>query len=326
MSESKTSISRRNSFRSVACLLLLAVFIGGQFFGNKVFADTMSHVTTKSKIRLGDRRGTIRVDSKRRDYFVHVPPSYGDKPVPLIILLHGALTNARLAALNSRLSKRADKDGFIACYPNGTGLIHHEFLTWNAGDCCGIAQFKKVDDIAFLRELIVKLKRDYKIDSSRVYIAGVSNGGMMAYKAAQEMSDQIAGIASVGGCMMTGTSRADKPVSVIVIHGAGDKVVPYEGGTGGLLAYKITATKVTDNVKFWVEHNHCTPDPIREETKLIVSETYKNGDNGTEVALHTFKKAKHTWPGGLLTDLTLRPMPSATDMLCDFFLTHPKPN
>lgn len=319
----RNSLAFRHALKRVAIILLFATFVVEQPACIEARAESNPQSYMKA-VKLGDNRGTLRVDGRRRDYFVHLPPSYGDKPAPLVILLHGALTNARLAAINSRLSKRADRDGFIACYPNGTGLVHHELLTWNAGDCCGLAQLKKVDDVEFLKQLILKLKREYNIDENRVYIAGVSNGGMMAYKAGQELSDQIAGIASVGGCMMSATSTVGKPVSVMVIHGAGDQVVPYDGGRGGLPIYKITGTKVTDNVKYWVEHNNCLRDPIREETKLTVSELYKSGADGTEVCLYTYKKAKHVWPGGLLTDLLLMPMPSATDIMCDFLLKHSK--
>ncbi len=323
MTKLRNSLAFPSACRRVMLILLSVTFVVEQSFGVEVRAETIPQTYMKA-VRLGDNRGTIQVDGRRRDYFVHVPPQYGDEPVPLVLLLHGALTNARLAAINSRLSKRADKDGFIACYPNGTGLVHHELLTWNAGDCCGLAQLKNVDDVEFLRQLILKLKREYKIDESRVYIAGVSNGGMMAYKAAQELSDQIAGIASVGGCMMSDTTTEGKPVSVMVIHGARDKVVPYEGGKGGLPIYKITGTKVSDNVKYWVERNSCSLNPIRKETKLTVSELYKDGTDGTEVCFYTYKKVKHAWPGGVLTDLMLMPMPSATDIMCDFLLGHKK--
>jgi polyhydroxybutyrate depolymerase len=229
-------------------------------------------------------------------------------------------------AWDTRMTEKANEQGFIVIYPRGIGIAK-TLGTWNAGDCCGLAKLRNIDDIAFLKSLLKQVRNDYNVDADRIYIAGASNGGMMAYRAAIEMSDQIAAIATASGTMMTSDKSAGEPVSVLAFHGTKDRIVPYQGGHGGLPFWKIEGTKVADNVKFWVERDRCSDKVVREEIGNYVKETYCNGSNGTEVCVYTVKNGKHNWPGGRSTVLRNDPemrKVDATDIICKFFLAHPK--
>lgn len=95
-----------------------------------------------------------------------------------------------------------------------------------------------MDDVGFIRELIDRLQRRYTIDGNRTYVAGYSNGAMMAYCLAAELSDRIAAAAAVAGTI-GGRATPDsplitirepaQPVSIIVFHGTSD-ALPYNGG------------------------------------------------------------------------------------------------
>ena len=65
------------------------------------------------------------------------------------------------------------------------------------------AMLNKVDDVAFGRALLNDLEKVVKVDPKRIFATGISNGGMMAYRLASELSDRIAAIAPVGGPMGT---------------------------------------------------------------------------------------------------------------------------
>ena len=65
-----------------------------------------------------------------------------------------------------KLIDKANAAGFIVVYPNGTGTIQ----TWNAGQCCGYAMNKSVDNVKFIDMLIDKLTVTYKINKKRVYV------------------------------------------------------------------------------------------------------------------------------------------------------------
>lgn len=145
----------------------------------------------------------------------YLPPSYdGLSPVPLVIVLHGGLANAWSMEEVTDMSDKADKEGFIAAYPNGTGLLKDRFFTWNVGFGFGYAWKNDVDDVGFTRELIQELEKEFEIDKKRVYVTGLSNGAMFSYLLGAELSDVIAAIAPVAGTI---GGRANKNAPLIVI-------------------------------------------------------------------------------------------------------------
>ena len=105
-------------------------------------------------------------------------------------------------------------------------------LTWNGGNCCGYAQWNKVDDVGFTRALLDDLAKVVNVDAKRVFATGISNGGIMCYRLASELSDRIAAIAPVAGTMGTKTCNPKRPVSVMHFHGTDDKFLPFKGGIG----------------------------------------------------------------------------------------------
>jgi len=142
------------------------------------------------------------------------------------MVLHGAGGNAEYAQRMAGFTRKADSDGFIVAYPNGTGKLRRRQLTWNAGDCCGDAWEYGVDDVAFFPALTARLKAELKVDPLRVYAAGFDNGGMMAQRLACDLSDKVAAAASVAGALPP-ACRPAQPVSVMLIHGTADQWVPY---------------------------------------------------------------------------------------------------
>jgi poly(3-hydroxybutyrate) depolymerase len=98
------------------------------------------------------------------------------------------------------------------------------FRAWNAGDCCGASN---ADDVTYLRHVVTAVARQTKIDLRRVYVIGLSNGGMMALRAICDAPTVFAAAGSVAGPYL-GTTCA-RPVWKH-LHGALDPVVPYLGG------------------------------------------------------------------------------------------------
>ena len=90
----------------------------------------------------------------------------------------------------------------------------------------------KIDDVEFTRKVLDDLATTANIDSKRVFATGMSNGGIMSYRLASELSDQIAAIAPVGGPMGTDTCKPKRPVSVIHLHGTDDEPAPFKGSKG----------------------------------------------------------------------------------------------
>ena len=89
-----------------------------------------------------------------------------------------------------------------------------------------------VDDVKFTRALLDDLPKVVTADSKRVYATGISNGGILCYRLASELSDRVAAIAPVSGTMGMASCHPQRPVSVMHFHGTDDRFVPFNGGKG----------------------------------------------------------------------------------------------
>jgi len=268
----------------------------------------------------GTESKTFAFGGRTRTYLVHSPKGYdGKTPLALVLVLHGAVQGATNVQRMSGMSAKADKEKFLVAYPNGTsrsGLAP----TWNAGACCGYAQTNNVDDVGFLRALIDQLEHDYPVDPKRIFVTGISNGGMMSYRLACELADRIAAIAPVEGAQDI-DCRPSGPVSVLIFHGTADILVPYNGGTTPFqIGPKRTDTPVGSTVAFWVNQDGCSKTPRGEQTNQQRIDTYTGCKDATGVALYTIRGGHHMWPGMRLS----RNDVPATDIMWAFFATHPK--
>ncbi len=169
-----------------------------------------------------------QIGDLHRSYVVHVPPHYDPKhPLPVVLALHGAGTNGRMTAVLTGLDKKADEADFAVVYPNGTGA-GGIMLTWNSGGSRRTGEGSAADDVGYIRKVLDDLQTCLAVDAKRVYATGLSNGAMMCYRLASEMSDRIAAIAPVAGTIAIDNYHPKRPVPVIHFHGTVDKLVPFE--------------------------------------------------------------------------------------------------
>jgi polyhydroxybutyrate depolymerase len=168
----------------------------------------------------GDYRFTLVHDGLTRQYRVHVPASYTRQtPAPLLVALHGGGGNMDYQADDTTygLISQFEREGFVAVFPNGySALQSGKLATWNAGNCCGAARDKQVDDVGFIREMVRRITRQMTIDPQRIYATGMSNGAMMSYRLACEMSDVFSAIAAVAGTDNTRVCQPAKAVSCCI--------------------------------------------------------------------------------------------------------------
>jgi polyhydroxybutyrate depolymerase len=246
-----------------------------------------------------------------RHYLLHLPLDWqtGVGPLPLVIVLHGAAGDARSTADMTGFSPLADGARFIVAYPEGTSIgVDPVRQTWNAGFCCGAAVRNHVDDLGFLAGLIERLSADYPVDPHRVYVTGLSNGAMLAYRFAAQYPDRIAAIASVAGAI-GGTAgagqppiaidRPSRPVPVLIIHGMMDGYVLYRGGVspnaGTPGRFNVS---VDDAVRFWAAADGCAGHPAPGPTAggRVFVEEFAHCRERTEVRLLALTEGPHEWP------------------------------
>lgn len=279
----------------------------------------------------------IQVGNRKRTYFCFLPPQIKNQPTPptqkwpVVIALHGSLINGPAMAWFSQLNRQAKQSSFIAVYPDGTGPGRSYF--WNAGNCCGWAMKNQIDDVGFLTTLVEKLCQSYPIDPKRIYFTGLSNGAMMTYRIAAELSDRIAAIAPVAGPMLPLPKSPQFPVPVIHFHGTQDEYTPYSGGIGSKSPSKTDFLSVDQTINHWVGFNGCDPTPKIESVPTppgdlaVTRFTYPNGNQGSQVVLIKIDGGGHTWPGRRPPTKILGKSVegiSANQMMWDFFERHPK--
>ncbi len=248
-------------------------------------------------------RQTLQYDGDPRSYVVRVPRGLLESKgkIPLVLVLHGGGGNAEITERMTGFTAKAEKEGFIVVYPEGSSRFKDKLLTWNAGHCCGYALNNKVDDVGFISALIGKLIRDYPVDPGRVYVTGISNGGMMSHRLGSELPQKITAIAPVVGALFGDEKMPAQPVSALMINGMLDKSVPYQGGPpGGRFPGAWDGTPVKAAIaqaEFWAQTNHCAADPVIEERGPIIRRLYRC-PGGKAVEWLLLKDTGHTWPGG----------------------------
>jgi len=201
---------------------------------------------------------SLLVKGLQRSYIVHLPISYNSsRQWPLVIVLHGGGSEAWTMNLLTDFNALSDIEGFVIVYPEGYEN------GWNDGrGAPGIkSQAESIDDVAFVSSLIDNLILDLNVDKKMVYATGISNGGIMSNRLGCELSDKIAAIASVAGNIPQETVSKLSPsraVSVLIISGTEDPVVPFNGGDVSPMSLKLgKVISVADTVKFWISKDGC---------------------------------------------------------------------
>jgi polyhydroxybutyrate depolymerase len=278
---------------------------------------------------------TIQVDGLERHYLVFVP-SKATESIPVVIALHGGGGNARQMERYTKFDDVGDKEGFIVIYPESVGG------NWNDGRGVEFmqAQRENINDVKFVRLILDDMAKDHKIDRSRVFATGISNGGFMSHRLAAEASNMIAGIAPVVGGMAPAIAEKFKPhfpVSILIIQSDADSLVPIGGGDvvlgSGRPRGKVISTK--EALAKYVERNGNHGDPVKttldadpnDATSVEITK-FPDGPVGIKTWFYLVKNGGHTWPGrakNARDDVIGKTSQefSATDVIWDFFKSCP---
>lgn len=237
----------------------------------------------------GDFPDALTFGGVQRTYLVHVPPGL-EHPNGLVINLHGSGMTGGAQAAATNYNAVADAHGFVVAYPEGIDL------SWADGRGASIPDRQGVDDVGFLVAVAERLTRDFGIAPGRVFATGISAGGFMANRLACDRADVFAAVASVAATLGSSLPcNPSQPVSVLMIHGTADPVVPFNGGAmvgrGG--ASDIVAAPAM--AQRWRDIDGC-PAPVEDSPMPGVTRFTAAGcANGTEVSLIQIDGGGHTW-------------------------------
>lgn len=245
------------------------------------------------------QEGSLDSGGRTRSFIYRVPEDKG--PRPLVIALHGRLGQGRNQEQLSHLAELSAREGFIVAFPDGVRR------SW--ADARGVtpASQQGVDDVRFVADLIDHFVKTAGADPARVYVIGMSNGGMMAVTLACRLSERVTAVVSVTGSLpdsLSTTCSPSRPVPMAFVMGDQDPLMPYAGGMLGEDRGRVLPAR--EAAARFATLDGCATGPAREELPdvdpndgtRVERATWKDCHDGAEVRLYTVKGGGHTWPGG----------------------------
>jgi polyhydroxybutyrate depolymerase len=179
-----TNCKKKNTIWAFGVAFLVCFFV--LLFKHQ---DTHSQNTSMGP---GSHKLTISVKGVERTYFIHVPISYTrQRPLPLVIMLHGGGGTAQAAMWETRWEGKAEKEGFLVAFPNAMAAnpslpshFSRNPQLWNDGSDRFYPGQTAPDDVGFLAAMLDDLSTRYPYDKGRVFVTGFSNGASMSFLAA----------------------------------------------------------------------------------------------------------------------------------------------
>lgn len=222
--------------------------------------------------------------------------------VPLLVDLHGWFEEGDPPDVGTKENQRrvsgfeeiAKLEQFIVVWPQGIRR------SWNAGGtkwttpevpdaegCCGGALLEGIDDVGFIKEMVLQISTRYPVDKESVFVTGISNGCAMAQRLAAQASEVFSGVACMAMYLLDDVAENYSPIPIMEIHGTADEVVDYESSTQ-------VWQGAERNLQVWKNHNGCKGEPEvvqREQGYEIVRVSVC--ENNADVVLVTVLDAGH---------------------------------
>ena len=250
-------------------------------------------------------RGSIEVDGLPRTYRTYVPRGLATG-APLVVVMHGAGENGGQIRIETGygFERLADEHGFAVVYPNAYQGY------WNvctvAGDVS--ANGRTIDDVGFLTGMADKLVREIGVDPARVFAAGSSRGGFMAFRLALEAPSRFRAVAAVSANVPSPENFKCKPAgagtpSVLIMNGTEDPLVPFDGGSVSLfgLFYRLGKVRSSrESGQYFANLNHITGTPESHQTGMAggirMEQVLWRNNSNVEVELDAIHGGGHGIP------------------------------
>lgn len=246
---------------------------------------------------------SIETGDRERSFVVVTPDGAkrGER-LPTVIALHGELMQGRSLQKIFGMDELIDKGRFAVVYPDG---IKRRWNDGRAFDQPG------PNDVAFIRRLAEHLVESGLADPRRLYLLGVSNGGMLTYRVACQAPGIFAAYAAVIANMPSlvaeecrqGNSNRTAPM--LVIASTNDRHMPYDGGEVGNFRRRGEVMSVEETIDFWRRYNGCSeqsqmkplPNKDQYDNSTVNARQYGDCRSGSAVVLLTVEGGGHVPPG-----------------------------
>ena len=254
-----------------------------------------------SSLLVSDQRMVIH-EGVEREYIIHVPENL-NQDSPIVFVIHGYTGSAEGIAAYTGMNNIAEREGFIAVYPQGT-IDSNGNTFFNVG--YEFNDDSPINDVSFIRELVRSVSQEFNLKRKKAFATGMSNGGDMSYLLACTSSDLFKAVAPVAGVLMKGlkdSCELTSPVPIFEIHGTADKISLFEGdlnNEGGWGAYY----DLPSTIDFFAERYQLTNKSVKQMTSKesgadydIFFERHWSDDLEEEVWMYRIEDGRHVWPG-----------------------------
>ncbi|MFN7021931.1 MAG: alpha/beta hydrolase family esterase, partial [Phycisphaerales bacterium] len=230
---------------------------------------------------------------------------------PVVVVLHGGGgADAGEMARRTGVQAIADREDFLVVYPYGVDG------QWNDGrgkTFRGIGNNTDVDDVAFISAVIDELIKTGTADPRRIYVVGLSNGGMMAYRLGIALGDRLAAVAAIIANLPANLAGQTpvRPLPVLIMNGTADPMMPWDGGSVRVLGREYGQVLSTaETVRYWTNAAGLTRQPETRNLEdrstadrpTVEVEVYRDSQGSTEVVLYRVVGGGHNLPGGRTPD------------------------
>ncbi len=260
-----------------------------------MFALACAHVEPAGEA--SSRIVSLKFGGRLRTANFFRPAIEGD--LPLVVALHGRFGDGAAQEKLSGLTRVATREGFAVVFPDGVQR------SWADARGSSPAARQGVDDVGYLAALIEKLVAEERIDATRVFITGMSNGAMMTLTMVCRRPELFAGAAAVTGLLPLPVDgcRPSRPPSVAIVVGDKDPLVPFDGGAVSKDRGEVASAQATlnhfkgllgcDGADATVD----LPDTAQDGT---TTQRYDatGCPEGRDARLYVVRGGGHTWPGG----------------------------
>ena len=254
-----------------------------------------------SSLLVSDQRMVIH-EGVEREYIIHVPENL-NQDSPIVFVIHGYTGSAEGIAAYTGMNSIAEREGFIAVYPQGT-IDSNGNTFFNVG--YEFNDDSPINDVSFIRELVRSISQEFNLKRKKAFATGMSNGGDMSYLLACTSSDLFKAVAPVAGVLMKGlkdSCELNSPVPIFEIHGTADKISLFEGdlnNEGGWGAYY----DLPSTIDFFAERYQLTNKSVKQTISKesgadydIFFERHWSDDLEEEVWMYRIEDGRHVWPG-----------------------------
>ena len=254
-----------------------------------------------SSVLVSEQRMVIH-EGVEREYIIHVPENL-NQDSPIVFVIHGYTGSAEGIAAYTGMNNIAEREGFIAVYPQGT-IDSNGNTFFNVG--YEFNDDSPINDVSFIRELVRSISQEFNLKRKKAFATGMSNGGEMSYLLACTSSDLFKAVAPVAGVLMKGlkdSCELNSPVPIFEIHGTADKISLFEGdlnNEGGWGAYY----DLPSTIDFFAERYQLTNKSVKQMISKesgadydIFFERHWSDDLEEEVWMYRIEDGRHVWPG-----------------------------